>query len=437
MSKIKYYSGAHFGNYTILEEQPKGSKSKNVKCICTCGNIAKVDKHRLNNNPTHCQNCSPYTALKPTVEEVRKRCMDKGLKLLSKKYINRITPIKVTCIYCGNTFYKKFSLIHENKYPCFKCRKNKSEKFTIEEVKNIALKRRHIYMSDTYTHNLTCEYFMCIRCQTVYYTSLYNLQKRTYDCPTCDKDKHSRYRISEPDIISGNIYGNLVAIGFSHKGLAGNCWEFKCRTCNKTIIRIAKKVVSGQYTDCGSHNIKKRPVVWNKREFIIWTLMIKKCYNNTHRQYQQYGGKGISVSNKWLHSGKRFMEEMGPCPAGYTLRRKNKSKDFSLENCFWGKTKLDIFHDKLMSKKHGYIQILDFLPVGKRHSSIVVVMCDCGQVTHFPLASLRRKVSPKITCGKCTHTTIERYWNKESLLGYGEFYESEDNYRSFRLINCD
>lgn len=66
----------------------------------------------------------------------------------------------------------------------------------------------------------------------------------------------------------------------------------------------------------------------------IWGAMIQRCRNPRNKQYKDYGGRGITVCDRWT-SYSNFAADMGPRPTDLSLDRINNNKGYSPENCKW------------------------------------------------------------------------------------------------------
>ncbi len=65
-----------------------------------------------------------------------------------------------------------------------------------------------------------------------------------------------------------------------------------------------------------------------------WHSMISRCRYQGMNGYENYGGRGITVCERWLKF-ENFLADMGERPAGMTLERINRNGNYETANCKW------------------------------------------------------------------------------------------------------
>lgn len=124
------------------------------------------------------------------------------------------------------------------------------------------------------------------------------------------------------------------------------------------------------------------------RTFNSWMAMRQRCYYKKNNRYEDYGGRGITVTDRWLGDDgfANFLADMGERPAEMTLDRKENDLGYYKDNCRWAtvttqmrnQTRTVLEHHEpaqirwLRAEGFTYSEIGRFFGIGKSHVGQIV-----------------------------------------------------------------
>lgn len=113
---------------------------------------------------------------------------------------------------------------------------------------------------------------------------------------------------------------------------------YECPVCKKHFEVRTDNVKSGSSTKCKScsSSIKNTTHgLGNHRIYNVWFAMVDRCTHQKNKAFINYGGRGITVCDRWLNV-ENFIEDMYPTYAeGLSIDRINNDGNYEPSNCRW------------------------------------------------------------------------------------------------------
>ncbi len=140
--------------------------------------------------------------------------------------------------------------------------------------------------------------------------------------------------------LTGRKFGRLTAIKLLPKTQKHSHWLCQCE-CGATKGVRGQHLTAGLINSCGClrREITSQRLtthgMHHTKIYQSWCKMRSRCENQNNNRYDRYGGRGISICERWSIF-QNFLDDMGiTWVDGATIERRDNNGNYDLSNCLW------------------------------------------------------------------------------------------------------